>query len=43
VRQLALGEIAKHDALRTIKKEVLLSLGNGVLFAMVSGVIAWIC
>jgi magnesium transporter len=42
VRQLALGEIAKHDALRTIKKEVLLSLGNGLLFAVVIGVIAWI-
>ncbi len=42
VRQLALGEIAKHDAMRTIKKEVLLSLGNGLLFALVIGVIAWI-
>jgi len=42
VRQLALGEIAKHDAMRTIKKEVLLSLGNGLLFAVVIGVIAWI-
>ena len=42
VRQLALGEIAKHDALRTIKKEVLLSLGNGLLFALVIGVIAWV-
>ncbi len=41
VRQLALGEIAKHDAYRTIKKEVLLSLGNGLLFALVMGVIAW--
>jgi len=41
VRQLALGEIAKHDALRTIKKEVLLSLGNGMLFALVIGVIAY--
>jgi magnesium transporter len=42
VRQLALGEIAKHDAVRTIKKEVLLSLGNGLIFAFVIGVIAWI-
>ncbi len=42
VRQLALGEIAKNDALRTIKKEVLLSLGNGMLFALVIGIIAWI-
>jgi len=42
VRQLALGEIAKHDAVRTIKKEVLLSLGNGLFFAVVIGLIAWI-
>ncbi len=42
VRQLALGEIAKHDAYRTIKKEVLLSLANGLLFALVIGVIAGI-
>jgi len=40
VRQLALGDIAKHDAFRTIKKEVLLSLGNGLLFALVMGIIA---
>jgi magnesium transporter len=40
VRQLALGEIAKHDAFRTIKKEVLLSLANGMLFAIIIGVIA---
>jgi len=42
VRQLALGDIAKNDAYRTIKKEVLLSLGNGVIFAVVIGMIAWI-
>ncbi|RUM72321.1 MAG: magnesium transporter, partial [Sulfurovum sp.] len=40
VRKLALGEIAKHDAFRTIKKEVLLSLANGMLFAIIIGVIA---
>jgi len=40
VRQLALGEIAKHDAYRTIKKEVLLSLANGMLFAIIIGIIA---
>jgi magnesium transporter len=40
VRQLALGEIAKHDAFRTIKKEVLLSLANGMLFAIIIGIIA---
>jgi magnesium transporter len=32
VRQLALGDIAKHDAYRTIKKEVILSLANGLFF-----------
>ncbi|MBT8344247.1 MAG: magnesium transporter [Sulfurovum sp.] len=40
VRQLALGDIAKHDAFRTIKKEVILSLANGFLFAIIMGIIA---
>ncbi len=40
VRQLALGDIAKHDAWRTIKKEVILSLANGFLFALIVGVVA---
>ncbi len=40
VRQLALGEIAKHDAYRTIKKEVILSLVNGLFFAIIMGVVA---
>jgi magnesium transporter len=40
VRQLALGDIAKHDAWRTIKKEVILSLANGFLFAIIMGIIA---
>jgi len=35
VRQLALGDIAKNDAIRTIKKEVILSLVNGSIFAFV--------
>jgi len=42
VRQLALGDIASKDALRTIKKEVILSIGNGLLFALVMGVIAYL-
>ncbi len=42
VRQLALGDIAKHDAYRTIKKEVLLSLINGLFFAIIMGVIAFL-
>ena len=40
VRQLALGDIAKNDAFRTIKKEVILSLANGLIFAVIVGVIA---
>ena len=40
VRQLALGDIARHDAFRTIKKEVLISLANGVIFAILMGIIA---
>jgi len=40
VRQLALGEIAKNDAYRTIKKEVILSLVNGFIFAIIIGIIA---
>ena len=40
VRQLALGDIAQHDAFRTIKKEVILSLANGFLFAIIMGIIA---
>lgn len=40
VRQLALGDIATKDALRTIKKEVLIAMGNGLLFAVVMGAIA---
>ena len=40
VRQLALGDIAKHDAYRTIKKEVILSLANGFIFAIIMGIIA---
>ncbi len=41
VRKLALGDIDLHDAKATIKREVLLSLGNGLLFALVMGVIAY--
>ncbi|SFV70898.1 Mg/Co/Ni transporter MgtE / CBS domain [hydrothermal vent metagenome] len=40
VRQLALGDIAKHDAFRTIKKEVLIALANGFIFAIMMGIIA---
>ena len=40
VRQLALGDISQGDAMRIIKKEVLISLGNGFVFAFVIGIIA---
>jgi len=40
VRQLALGEISQGDAMRIIKKEILISLGNGLLFAIIIGIIA---
>ncbi|MDA3909672.1 MAG: magnesium transporter [Sulfurimonas sp.] len=40
VRQLALGDISQGDAMRIIKKEVALSLGNGILFAIIMGIVA---
>ena len=40
VRQLALGDISQGDAMRIIKKEVTISLGNGVVFAIIMGIIA---
>lgn len=41
VRQMALGDIEGSDARKTIYKEVLLSLINGLLFALVIGIIAY--
>lgn len=41
VRQLAIGEIDSTDAIYTIKKEVLLSLINGVLFSFIVGAFAY--
>ncbi|WP_415397244.1 magnesium transporter [Sulfurimonas sp. CS5] len=40
VRQLALGDISQGDAMRIIKKEIALSLGNGIFFAIIMGLIA---
>jgi magnesium transporter len=40
VRQLALGDISQGDALRIIKKEVIIALLNGLLFAIIMGIIA---
>ncbi len=42
VRQMALGEISYSDAKKTIYKEVLISLVNGFLFALVIGIIAYL-
>jgi magnesium transporter len=42
VRQLALGEISHEDGFRIIKKEVLISILNGLIFALVMGTIAWL-
>jgi magnesium transporter len=40
VRQLALGDISQGDATRIIKKEVFISLLNGLFFAIIIGIIA---
>ena len=40
VRQLALGDISQGDAMRIIKKEVAISLANGLLFAIIMGIVA---
>lgn len=42
VRQMALGSIEYDDAKKTIAKEVIISLVNGLLFAFVIGIIAYI-
>ncbi|XPV67554.1 MAG: magnesium transporter [Halarcobacter sp.] len=42
VRQMALGEISYTDAKKTIYKEVIISLVNGLLFAFVIGIIAFL-
>ena len=40
VRQLALGDISQGDAMRIIKKEVAISLMNGIFFAVIMGIVA---
>lgn len=42
VRQMALGEISYQDAKKIIYKEVVISLVNGFLFAVVIGIIAFL-
>jgi len=41
VRQMALGDIDLEDAKKTIYKEVIISLANGFIFAIVIGIIAY--
>lgn len=42
VRQLALGEISNTNAYSTIKKEVIISLANGLTFALLLSIIAYL-
>lgn len=42
VRQLALGDISKNDAVRIVKKEIAIALGNGFVFALVMGLVAYV-
>ena len=42
VRQLALGDIDFENGKDTIKKEVFISIFNGLLFAIIMGIVAWI-
>ncbi len=42
VRQLALGDIELEHSKDAVKKEVIVSLFNGFLFAVIMGVIAWL-
>ena len=42
VRQMALGEIDYQDAKKIIYKEVMISVVNGLLFAAVIGVVAYL-
>jgi magnesium transporter len=42
VRRLALGEIELEDAKEIIKREVLMSLANGLVFAVIMGAIAYV-
>ena len=41
VRQLALGDIDFDNSKDTIKKEVFISIFNGLLFALIMGFVAW--
>ncbi|MRI84065.1 MAG: magnesium transporter [Nitratiruptor sp.] len=42
VRKLALGEIDWQNAKRALFKETLIALLNGIIFALIMGIIAWV-
>jgi magnesium transporter len=42
VRQMAIGDLNNEDAKKTIIKETILSLFNGLLFALVIGIISYV-
>lgn len=42
VRQMALGEIDSDDAKKIIRKEVIISLVNGMIFATLIGIVAYL-
>ena len=42
VRQIALGDIAPEDAKETVRKEVFISIVNGLIFATIMGVVAYL-
>jgi len=42
IRQMALGDIDSEDAKKTIYKEVIISLANGLLFAVIIGTISFL-
>ena len=42
VRQLAIGEVDFKNAKEAIKKELILSVSNGVLFGLVMGIVAYL-
>jgi magnesium transporter len=41
VRKMALGDIEGSDARKTIYKEIVISLANGLIFALVIGIVAY--
>jgi magnesium transporter len=41
IRSLALGEVARGDALRALRKELVIGAGNGVVLALATGLIAF--